>query len=262
MTRLLGVLAALALLLAAPAASARGARGAWSWNSAGTASGGQWQGFSPSWSPSSVLALWVRADVGITVVTGVSVWADQSGNGHNLIQATPGNQPTYLLTGGPTGGPALGFTAANVQNMKATYTEVQPVERYVVGKFGTTASGLTMFDGAAGGNSARVLQNSSSSWGISAGSTLNATTSYTSGTWYALCGSFNGASSALGQNGVFRTGTTGTPATVGGLYLGVFGDGASAPLTGNIVEVVDYEGTLTTVQRAQLESYFNAHWGT
>ena len=219
----------------------------------------------PPFLPSSIpnLALWVRADVGITVVTGVSVWADQSGNGHNLIQATTGNQPTYLLTGGPTGGPALGFTAANVQNMKATYTEVQPVERYVVGKFGTTASGMTMFDGAAGGNSARLLQNSSSNWGIAAGSTLNLTgPSYTSGLWYAMGGSFNGASSAVGQNGVFNTGTTGTAATVGGVYLGVFGDGASAPLTGNIVEVVDYEGTLTTVQRAQLESYFHAQWGT
>ena len=87
MTRLLGVLAALALLLAAPAASARGARGAWSWNSAGTARGGQWQGFSPSWSPSSVI--WLRADSGVTAVAGP-------------VTATGTTPPTVTLAGTPT----------------------------------------------------------------------------------------------------------------------------------------------------------------
>ena len=87
MNRLFGVLAALALLLAAPAASARGARGAWSWNSAGTARGGQWQGFSPSWSPSSVL--WLRGDSGVTVVAG-------------HVTATGTSPPTVTLSGTPT----------------------------------------------------------------------------------------------------------------------------------------------------------------
>ncbi len=38
---------------------------------------------------------WVRADLGITIGTGVSAWADQSGNGHHFAQGTAGRQPAY-----------------------------------------------------------------------------------------------------------------------------------------------------------------------
>ncbi len=38
---------------------------------------------------------WVRADLGITIGTGVSAWADQSGNGKDYTQATGANQPVY-----------------------------------------------------------------------------------------------------------------------------------------------------------------------
>lgn len=39
--------------------------------------------------------LWLRADLGITVATGVSQWADQSGNGNHVVQATPVRQPEF-----------------------------------------------------------------------------------------------------------------------------------------------------------------------
>jgi len=209
--------------------------------------------------------LWLRADLGITISTGVSRWADQSGNGNHALQATSGQQPTYLPNGGPTGGPALGFLAVSVQNMKAVYTEVQPVERYIVGMFGTTASGLTLCDGATGGgNTGRILQNSSISWGGYAGTGLNNTSSYTSGNWYAFGCLFNGASaSQLFQNGVLASLAanvgTGNP---GGIYIGVFGDGVSAPLTGRICEIIDFATILNTSQRTELEAYFNMRYGT
>ena len=40
--------------------------------------------------------IWLKANEGITIATGVSNWADQSGNGNNAFQATSGNQPTLL----------------------------------------------------------------------------------------------------------------------------------------------------------------------
>ena len=47
--------------------------------------------------PSTILGAnltqWVRADLGVTVVTGVSNWADQSGNGRDYVQATGSAQP-------------------------------------------------------------------------------------------------------------------------------------------------------------------------
>jgi hypothetical protein len=43
--------------------------------------------------------LWLRADLGITEAgSGVSVWADQSGNGNDFAQATDGNRPAYQGT--------------------------------------------------------------------------------------------------------------------------------------------------------------------
>lgn len=44
------------------------------------------------------LVQWLRADLGITIVTGVSAWADQSGNGNNAIQATGTAQPAYTAS--------------------------------------------------------------------------------------------------------------------------------------------------------------------
>jgi hypothetical protein len=40
-------------------------------------------------------AWWVRADLGITIGTGVSAWADQSGNGADFSQGTGSAQPTF-----------------------------------------------------------------------------------------------------------------------------------------------------------------------
>jgi hypothetical protein len=61
------------------------------------------------------LKLWLRADVGITVVTGVSSWIDQSGNGNNFTQATGANQPTF--TASAIGGkPGVTATATGFLN--------------------------------------------------------------------------------------------------------------------------------------------------
>lgn len=43
------------------------------------------------------LAWWVRADLGITLGTGVAAWADQSGNGADFVQVTGANQPALTV---------------------------------------------------------------------------------------------------------------------------------------------------------------------
>ena len=45
------------------------------------------------------LAVWLKADSGSTfdiATKKVSAWADQSGNGNNVAQATAANQPTWV----------------------------------------------------------------------------------------------------------------------------------------------------------------------
>lgn len=48
-------------------------------------------------SPLSIApTIWLRSDLGITLDSGVSQWADQSGYGNNFVQATPIRQPTII----------------------------------------------------------------------------------------------------------------------------------------------------------------------
>jgi len=56
--------------------------------------------YSGGWLPSdeSSLEAWYRNKVGITLESGtenVSQWADQSGNGHHMVQTDTGEQPAY-----------------------------------------------------------------------------------------------------------------------------------------------------------------------
>lgn len=52
---------------------------------------------------------WCRGDLGVTIGTGVSDWADQSGNGFHYAQVTGAAQPTFGATDGPNSTPALTF---------------------------------------------------------------------------------------------------------------------------------------------------------
>jgi hypothetical protein len=47
----------------------------------------------------SAVKLWLRADLGITIGTGVSAWADQSGNANDFAQGTGGSQPAFEAAG-------------------------------------------------------------------------------------------------------------------------------------------------------------------
>ncbi len=58
----------------------------------------------------SATELWARADLGITIATGASVWADQSGKGRDLIQGTAARQPGFNATDANFNGhPSLTF---------------------------------------------------------------------------------------------------------------------------------------------------------
>lgn len=64
----------------------------------------------------SDLVAYFRADAGITIdgSNNVSNWMDLTGNGHDLAQATAGNRPNFLSSGGPLNRPyvASGTSAA------------------------------------------------------------------------------------------------------------------------------------------------------
>src|SRR6187549_2754377 len=55
----------------------------------------------PPTSPLTILgsaAWWFRGDLGVTIGTGVSSWADQSGNGVNATEGVGASQPAFLAS--------------------------------------------------------------------------------------------------------------------------------------------------------------------
>lgn len=77
--------------------------------------------------PSSGLKLWLKADAGITLASGnVQTWADQSGNGNDVTQATSGSRPAFNATS-VNGLPGVTFASgkqlANTVNVVPTSSD-------------------------------------------------------------------------------------------------------------------------------------------
>ncbi len=67
------------------------------------------------------LVLWLDANVGVTVTSTVSAWADQSGNNNNATQGTANFQPTVNATG-VKGKPSIHFEAGTHLGIADTAT--------------------------------------------------------------------------------------------------------------------------------------------
>ena len=109
--------------------------------------------------PSEGLALWLRADAGVTQDAGgrVSSWADQSGHGMDATQPTSGNQP-QVVAGARNGQPALHFDGAasylSLPNVMGAATAgelfvvlraTDPAHRHSFMNFGTSPYGLSIY---------------------------------------------------------------------------------------------------------------------
>lgn len=75
----------------------------------------------PTPPPLTGCKLWLKGDVGVTTGGGtVSVWADQSGNGNDLIQASSPDQPAYNSSGFTPGIPSVDFSTVDTVMMENT----------------------------------------------------------------------------------------------------------------------------------------------
>lgn len=99
--------------------------------------------------PLANLLQWVKGDAGVTQAGGfVSVWADQSGNGNDLVQATGANQPTY--DGGATinieGIPAISFDSGNQELTAFGLVIPDPSSVFIVYKRNSTGANGRLVD--------------------------------------------------------------------------------------------------------------------
>ncbi|MBT9556815.1 MAG: hypothetical protein IV100_12345, partial [Myxococcales bacterium] len=201
------------------------------------------------------LALWVSADVGVTLVNdAVSKWADQSGNGNHFLQSDPTRRPT-LTQSGIGGHPSITTNGALGQTLITTTNFQEPVTVFVVAR-------------QTGSYRGRLLAGYASNWLLG---------------WYngsAGCAFFDGwVIGCLGpelRTRLYTAVQTGSLSTVyrdgvqiasnsGGLVgpngLVIGGMHNSEYSDADIAEVRVYSGALSNVQRQAVEARLNTKYG-
>ena len=218
-------------------------------------------GFNPK-SISGLYAWYDAADATtITQATGVSAWADKSGNGRTCSQPTGANQPAYVLAG-QNGKNVIDF-ASHTKNMLTNGTAwalTSTNTMFWSFQFPDTAASAaawSLFDF----NVVRqlVFANATSDFRIA-----NTSTGITpvSRRWYILSIQWNGAATAYRLNQSASTTINPTGFTSGAstqMYMGF--NGGSASIRGYIGECITYDSTLTNAQTTTVNNYLAKKWG-
>jgi hypothetical protein len=211
----------------------------------------------PAWSPLSLTALlgWWKSDVGTTVVTGVSQWNDQSGNGNHMLQATGIRQPA-LVPGVLNGLPAIVFDGVD-DYLRAAFALIQPCTIFIVLSQITWTANDSIHDGAAVANTMRLHQTPA---GVSpqltmrAASALAANSDLPLNTYGLVTEIFNGASSVMQVNNAAALAGNVGAGDGAGITLG-----SAANLTGHsnvgVVEAMIMGAPATAAERANVRAY-------
>lgn len=223
------------------------------------------------------LHYWVKADAGVTGATTVSAWADQSGNGFNVSQATAASQPS-LQNNRTNFNPALQFDGANDQLTlfggimgTSTYTDFHAI---MVARTNTVTSSSAFFETQASGGrinihlpwsdnnlywdagSAGGSQRLNTPWGGTVAT--NYVWSFTSST----TSTPSGARQDIYRNGR-RIANDNTMASFTGNNSNfVLGSQNGANFfNGDLDEVVFYKGVLSLSQLQRIQSYLAIKYG-
>jgi hypothetical protein len=204
---------------------------------------------------------WWRADAGITLATGVSAWADQSGNGATLSQATGTAQPTYLAVNGGSafgGMPALSFASASTQTLaNGTFATPNPSTAYFAAAFSVATGTHGVFSDSAGTQIGALITGGNDE--ITAGAFL-ATSGGASTSAAVWCAAFNGATSALYINSSSAAVASGNAGTNTGTSLSVGGSVGLGYMQGQIAELFIFSGAHTAAQRQQMMLYLGSRY--
>jgi len=183
-------------------------------------------------------------------------WTDLSGNGRNLTQATPANQPTQVTRAGQL---ALSFDGGDSVFASFGSTITQPITLYCVAEL-AVATGATLVDGYSLSRLI-VATTATPQWSMYAGLTVTAGTPAT-GTIYGVCFVANAASSNVYVNDFVSATITGNPGTNGldGLTAGSLKQGSGNRLTGYEWEIIVYSGAHDAATRKKIGDYMSGRY--
>lgn len=193
---------------------------------------------------------WFREGVGITITgAGVAVWADQSGNGNDLLQGTDTNRPAYSAG-------VVTFDGVDNYLKAAAFTLVQPTTIVLVVKQNTWVLNEVICDGngAAGG----AIQQAATTPGIviNAGAQAAENSDLAVGSFGIVCAVINGSASSIRVNA--GAAATGNPSTgnMGGFTLGATGTPSNYGAC-SVREAILFPSALTDVQQLGVVSALN-----
>jgi hypothetical protein len=206
----------------------------------------------------SGLSFWVKGDTGITLNgSKVSAWADQSGNGKNLIQNTAGNQPTYLSSA-KNGKPGVRFTVAATSFMSTsnfTSAIAHPMVFIVYTQSQIVAGNQEYVFDCGGGDRVQMNKNQNNRTAIYAGAQIQVTETYPL-SWRIRCLAYNGSNGKMFTNGSQTvSGNVGTQ-TMPNFVVGRWA-GGSAYSEFDVTEILIYNSILSDSDRNKVEGYLN-----
>lgn len=197
------------------------------------------------------LAAWYRFGVGITSSNGlVSAWADQSGNGRHLLQATETNQPALQADG------SILFDGTDNYLKADAFTLPQPTTVYLLVNPVSWAGNDVLSDGNGAGLMAILQRTSSPQVGLNAGAAMG-NIAPTLGIYSIIIAVFNGASSLIQRNdGSAVTGNAGL-ATPGGFTLATQGNAAAGFSNIQVKEAIVYSAAHGDNVRLRIARYLS-----
>lgn len=223
----------------------------------------------------SSIEWWFDADAAyITLATGVSQWADRSGNANHAAQATGAAQPAYSASVAALNNkPAVNFDGTDDVLARATFTQgacTQPNTIFLVAAPDDTgtalASGQLMVDGGSAGTARHVIDITASAATTSvsdlfAGAALISSPAFTSTGGHVFEGVFNGASSIVSVDGARSTATgAGGAQNMNGITIGNR-FATSFYFDGHIAEMFMLSGALDATQRATVRAWLASKYG-
>lgn len=219
-------------------------------------------------SPDAIADLWGwwRADLGITTTgLGVSLWEDQTSNGHDFAQSTDADRPAHNASDSNFGGQAsVDFDSSNSEFLSVvpTWTSSTALDIYIVFLLNADPPGAAADTGCWRTHSTPSTAHFPFTDGNvydSIGSTTRHTVGNPSSDMSAAARLYNVSSSAgsylarLDTTQLVDDGTN-TAGFSGTFFLGT--SGSSRYLDGQIAEIAIYESVLSADDRSALETYF------
>ena len=202
--------------------------------------------------------LWVKSDTGITIVTGVSQWDDQSGNANHLTQITGTRQPT-VVAGALNGIQGIQFDGTSDLMVAPAFARTQPSTVFIVMRQDTWTANDFIFE--SGTTSVFTLFQRTATPNISSisGAILD-NGNFAVGTFNMVTAIYNGVSSVLQVDSTAETtGDNGAGANAG------FTLGARPTTTGfsniTVMEVLVMGAAASVAQRNQFKAYVLARYG-